>query len=459
MSNLARYFAPDQQTRKHLLSVGPRVSFEIAAQSKFDAAQGLLPKPDELEWWDWTLLLLKAAAEIEHSLMVQYLYAALSIGEPPFRGSSVPPNAATIAAGWRRQLLLIAREEMAHLLTVQNFFQILGIDPSLERQAFPAPSFYPFPFQLEPVSRHSLAKYVVAEMPASEATKIPEIIAEANTAAGSNVNLVGPIYHTLSEIMKDSTRLTDADLDFSGAYTRQATADDWFANDADLIVRNPKSRDEVYQALREIGEQGEGPWEQARDSIPSHYSRFLSIYNAFPSQKAGAPADWTPTKAVPTNPNTSGAGAGAITNESALLWSRLSNIRYRMLLTLIQHALTLEGPKSKDDTITPKGYLIDWAFEEMVGRKLAGLARLDRVISSFPQGNDPNIKAASPFELPYSLFVPTNPHSRWKLQNQLIGASIGLRSQIKAVSGNHAILDEYDLIDADRLAIIQRINE
>src|SRR5215203_878885 len=53
-------------------------------------------KPDELTWWDWTVFLLHTAAEIEHALMVQYLYAAYSLGETPFRGPNVPPNPQTL---------------------------------------------------------------------------------------------------------------------------------------------------------------------------------------------------------------------------------------------------------------------------------------------------------------------------------------------------------------------------
>src|SRR5215210_8295264 len=53
-------------------------------------------KPDELTWWDWTVFLLHTAAEIEHALMVQYLYAAYSLRAPPFQGPNVPEDAQTL---------------------------------------------------------------------------------------------------------------------------------------------------------------------------------------------------------------------------------------------------------------------------------------------------------------------------------------------------------------------------
>jgi Ferritin-like len=85
-----------------------------------------LTKPDELTWWDWAVFLLHTAAEIEHALMVQYLYAAFSLGEPPFQGPNVPSTAQTLVNRWRGTILGIAKEEMGHLITVQNLLRFIG---------------------------------------------------------------------------------------------------------------------------------------------------------------------------------------------------------------------------------------------------------------------------------------------------------------------------------------------
>jgi hypothetical protein len=60
-------------------------------------------------------MLLHFAASIEHSLMVEYLYAAYSLG-----GEQVPARHRDMVRLWRRMILSIAKEEMGHLLTVQN---------------------------------------------------------------------------------------------------------------------------------------------------------------------------------------------------------------------------------------------------------------------------------------------------------------------------------------------------
>jgi hypothetical protein len=104
--------------------------------------------------------LLREAAEIEHALMVQYLYGAYSL-KPAYaavRGFSTPsPN----------HLLGVAIQEMQHLEKVNRMLGELGSAPNLVRQGFPyEPDIYPFPLNLEPLSRITLAKYVYTEAPA-----------------------------------------------------------------------------------------------------------------------------------------------------------------------------------------------------------------------------------------------------------------------------------------------------
>ena len=109
--------------------------------------------------WLELVRLLREAAEVEHALMVQYLYAAFS----------VKPDYAEIVgygAPGANNLLGVAIQEMQHLGAVNRFLVAIGTCPHLERQDFPyEPAIYPFAFHLEPLSRHSLAKYVYTEAP------------------------------------------------------------------------------------------------------------------------------------------------------------------------------------------------------------------------------------------------------------------------------------------------------
>ena len=124
--------------------------------------------PDLAAWpspLDKAEILLESAAEIEHALMVQYLYAAYSLKS---NDEVIDPaqQAALDDLAWPAVLFGIAREEMGHLMTVQNMLLLLGLPPNFEREGFPPrKELYPFSLHLERLSQKSLAKYVVTEAP------------------------------------------------------------------------------------------------------------------------------------------------------------------------------------------------------------------------------------------------------------------------------------------------------
>lgn len=107
--------------------------------------------------------LLREATEVEHALLVQYLYSAFSV-KPQYQrivGTGFPPSASN--------LLGVAVQEMQHLDDVNQMLLAVGASPNLIRQDFPyEPAIYPFAFNLEPMSRASLAKYVWTEAPAND---------------------------------------------------------------------------------------------------------------------------------------------------------------------------------------------------------------------------------------------------------------------------------------------------
>jgi rubrerythrin len=92
---------------------------------------------------DQAIALLHIGAEVEHALMVQYLYAAYSLQEEQ-------PDEATrrLIRQWRSVILEIAREEMGHLATVQNLLTVIGGPLSFDREDYPIidPELWPFPF-------------------------------------------------------------------------------------------------------------------------------------------------------------------------------------------------------------------------------------------------------------------------------------------------------------------------
>src|SRR3954468_15509609 len=78
---------------------------------------------------------LYEAAELEHTLMCTYLYAAFSLRNGEAEGLS--PDEAAAVARWRRVLVQVAVEEMGHLTAVWNITAALGGTPRFGRGNFP----------------------------------------------------------------------------------------------------------------------------------------------------------------------------------------------------------------------------------------------------------------------------------------------------------------------------------
>src|SRR5262249_17857203 len=145
-------------------------------------------KPPELSWYDYAVMLLQIGASIEHALMVQYLYAAYSLRDDHPK-----------AKKWRKVMLTIAREEMGHLLTVQNILTLLGGPFNLDRGDYPwAVPFEACPFRLEPLTKGSLACYVYAEMPPGE--EIKKKLKDIKTTAEKHINHTSPHRKTSAHV-------------------------------------------------------------------------------------------------------------------------------------------------------------------------------------------------------------------------------------------------------------------
>ncbi len=404
---------------------------------------------------DETIFLLHTATEIEHALLVQYLYAMYSLKSADELSD---PQRRQQVAQWRDTLLQIAREEMAHLVTAQNLLRWLGGPLNLEREDFPFRSgLYPFHFRLEPLTKDSLAKYVFAEMPADvdDTPENQEIRARANAANDNEpLNHVGVLFARLIELIG----MLPADMFLAETAGYQAASDDWDHFYPDLVVRVMRSREEALMALQDIAVQGEG-MTMGRGTAGSHYERFLSIYRDFPE----ADADWTPTRATPVNPNTEppyepveGASeraaaeiaraqemaGGYISHPKAHLWAHLFNHRYRMLLANLMHALSIDGDEDAAGQDTGRALTRRWTFDEMfyVTRITGALVQMPLASDDDPQ------RAGPPFEMPYTLAIPDREADRWRLHRDLIDDTSLLMAEIRQLGTPSE--EENQLLDA-----------
>jgi hypothetical protein len=400
---------------------------------------------------DEMVFLLHTGAEIEHALLVQYLYAAYSLKA----AEDVPQEHAAQVRAWKRTLLGIAREEMGHLITVQNVLRLIGAPINLEREDYPfRTELYPFHFRLEPLSKASLAKYVVAEMPyvGEHPNEIKEIVTRATGAATMHINQVGAIYARVMQLLSPAEPGGEphmGDEDFvAGLSADQAHYLAWGGSES-VLVPDIADRSSALLALSELAEQGEGLADS--QTRPSHYQRFLAIYREFPE-----PGGWEPAHQVPIDPETgpiegvtNEPEAGRISHPRSLKWARLFNLRYRLLLAYLSHYLQSDGPLLDENAgRTPRGLLNKWTFDEMrhLSQVATRLASLPRVKS------DPEMptRAGAPFELPYTLNLPDREPDRWRTHLDVMSSCLSLEQSIASEHPEDAEDDLlHDLIEHD----------
>lgn len=398
---------------------------------------------------DEAVFLLHTAAEIEHCLLVQYLYAGYTAAKPE----------------WRFPIINIAVQEMAHLVSMQSLLHFVGGPLNFDRQDFPfRTEFYPFQFKLEPLSLDSLAKYVVAEMPDIEPdAELQKIINRATVANQSmELNRVGALFEYVDDVM---SQLKPEDVHPSTADTHQAepaswrsgiTLSDFFTCAGPTAAPRPVGADlggprvvakvhnvcEARSLLKAIAVQGEG----GADTPTSHYGIFLNIYRQVlaSGEPAGILAPGNPNAAIEAHSDMD-MEAGRITDAESRRWAELCDLRYRMLLTYMMHALHLDHTTHREQ----RQALVGLTFMAMLSQGLRGI--IEHLLT-LPQHDPPQSiggmerKAGPPFSLPYTLQIPSIERDRWRLHLDLIDASEILLNQ---VTSNAALRDAIRATDAE----------
>jgi hypothetical protein len=440
-----------------------------------DAPELDSPPYHGLTWRGYLVQLLHIASSIEHALMVQYLYAAYSLD--PKRGTD--QNERRMINRWRNLLLSVAKEEMGHMLTVQNLLCLLGAPVELVRENHPWDSdFYPFQFKLERLTVESLTRYVCAEMPEKmpAALDVPWFFFNGELKKyrmelpnDPTVPHVGLLYRRIIEIITDPYRIQDSDL-HSESFPFQASGDDWGRGHkmpslkdsmlfifpeiplaaslsdtrSNVIIERMATRRQAIDALNLVAEQGEAAPEALAGS---HFQRFLDALHEYQGLKEKHGPEWEPTHQVADNPHTRLPNEKRKESESLIIWPRsekwanLFNLRYRMLLSYLSHSFQL----ARDDKEARlRGVVIHKVFSEMYNLKaVAGIL----VGLPLKDPNDPR-RAGPPFQMPYTLALPTGAIDRWRMHRDLVDGCLMLNSDLQDTRDFFTPIEELSFLRA-----------
>ena len=122
--------------------------------------------PFVIEHREALIYMLCEAAELEHGIMCQYLFAAFSLKQGEDEGLTA--GELTAVDRWRKNISHVATEEMLHLALVHNLLSAIGAAPHFGRPNLPAPAHhYPAGVNLTlvPFGEQALQHFIFLERP------------------------------------------------------------------------------------------------------------------------------------------------------------------------------------------------------------------------------------------------------------------------------------------------------
>src|SRR4051794_29731271 len=299
--------------------------------------------PFVIEHREALIYMLYEAAELEHAIMCQYLFAAFSLKQSTAEGLTEAQLAAV--QRWRRQVSHVATEEMLHLALVQNLLSAIGSAPHLSRPNLPAPAgHYPAGVQLAliPFGERALRHFMFLERPegmdlsdaeglAAMGQAMPSLGERDIVPQGQDFATVGHLYRSIEAGLAHLAAAHGEDWLFVGPPRAQATAEmfGW----PDLVAVTDLAS--AQRAIEEILEQGEGPRGDWRNA---HFGQFVAILDEY-QQLTGADPDFDPVRpvlAANVRPHETGAEVPLVDDPLTARVADLFNVVYEILLQLFQ---------------------------------------------------------------------------------------------------------------------------
>ncbi len=359
-------------------------------------------RTDRIENRSGLIHALTEAAELEHGLMVQYLFAAFSMKRQADEGLTL--RQAELVRAWEGVILKVAKDEMAHLGNVCNLLTAVGGAPHFRRPNFPVSNrYYPMAgpcgpsyraFTLEPFSLKAVNQFIAFEAP--EPLPLPAETAEPVL----RYETVGELYRQISEAIE---RLAGERTLFVGPQPAQDT-DRWTQSLELWSIKDVASALKAIDAIIEEGEAATG------NAEGSHWKRFQRIGAQLADELERDP-EFAPARPVVANPTTRAhfeASPGLLLDDPLTCRvTELFNWVYEtVVLMLLQYYAFAAEPTEQRV-----------ALRSTIRRTMSGVIRpLGETITEMPAGPAyPGQNGGPSFELYTDLRLPAQPTNAWRL--------------------------------------------
>jgi CDGSH-type Zn-finger protein/truncated hemoglobin YjbI len=356
--------------------------------------------PFVIEHREALIYMLCEAAELEHAIMCQYLFAAFSLKQRSDEG--LDARELERVEGWRKKVAHIATQEMLHLALVQNLLSAVGAAPHLMRPNLPQPAGHYPPgviLALLPFGEDAVRHFMFLERPEGmELHDAPGLEAVSRAAPlmeqGEIVPrlqdfaTVGHLYRSIEEGIKHLCAKYGEPWLFVGPPEAQAKPEH-FGWPQLVQVVDAKS---ALHAVDTILDQGEGPrghWRKA------HFGQFVEILDEFFALKKANPA-FEPVR--PVMPATVRPGEGdralpVIGDAFTARCTDLFNVVYEVLLLVFERYFA--HTEESDEEIATLA-------EVTLGLMFDAIKPLGSLLTDLPVGDEAPGRTAGPsFELFY----------------------------------------------------------
>jgi len=373
-----------------------------------------------LEHREALIYTLGKAAELEHLIMLQYLFAAFSLKQTVDEG--LTPETLAAVQRWRKTLLEISEQEMLHLALAQNLLTAIGAAPRLARPNFPMPAYaYPAGVRIElvPFGEAALRHFAFLERPdgmdvedaegfeaIAQAVALPHDEHDEIVPHLQEFDTIGQLYRSIEAGLTHLDERLGPERLFVGPPNAQATEEHFRWPELIAVTDLASAR----QAIDTIVEQGEGARGEWRDA---HFGRLLGVLDEYLELKQADPGfePARPVVAANVRPQSTGVVVPLITDPGTTRCMDLLNVAYEVLLQLLSRyfAHTDESPEQ-----------LEVLADVSVGLMYTAIKPLGTVVTTLPIGPDlAGVTAGPGFELFYQVdYLLPHKEAAWVLMEE-----------------------------------------